>query len=314
MKAIMKLAFSPAWTAFVEIRSIYFASVLVLSLVSLNATAQFTKADSNSFYKWRKITLTSLNNTPKGTFSYSNQAFFAADLYAIKNDKDSTFYFLNEAINSCPYTSAKCAEAYLSDVLGTCFFTKWHSTKEWKDFETKLSEGFYKIYGNVKEPRLAFDLIKAKGADQTLRYYYLIIKSGANASKSWGRIDSINLAFIKNVVHTYGYPGLSMVGKEGANAAFLLCQHADKDLDFQKKILANMQLLMQKNDVPADNYAYLTDRIMVGEKGVQLYGTQFKKRDVLYPIVDSIHVDERRRKMGLSTLAEYKNGFDFFGD
>jgi hypothetical protein len=292
----------------------YIIAFVAIFFFGIYAKAQITKADSLNLHKWLTRILYSVNKKEQGTFAYSNLAFNAADLYAMENHRDSTFYYLNEAINTCPYTDPKCAETYLPDVLGTCFFEKWHYTKEWKDFDAKLTQGFYKTNSNIKNPKLAFDLLRAKGADQTIRYYFYIIKSDSAAKKDWKRIDSSNLVFIRNVVDKYGFPGLSIVGKEASNAAFLLCQHADNDINFQKQILADMEKLMKGKDVRPEDYAYLTDRIMVQEKGTQLYGTQFKNKNALYPIIDSVNVDVRRKKMGLSTLSEYKKSIEFFGN
>ena len=68
-----------------------------------------------------------------------------------------------------------------------------------------------------------------------------------------------------------------------------------------------MEKLLSTGDVTPSNYAYLYDRIMVKEHGKQYYGTQFRNisKGELYPIDDKEHVDVRRKKLGLSTLAEY---------
>ena len=51
-------------------------------------------------------------------------------------------------------------------------------------------------------------------------------------------IDDKNRTRLKEIVDQYGWPGKSMVGKDGAQAAWLLAQHADADHAFQKKCLA----------------------------------------------------------------------------
>lgn len=140
------------------------------------------------------------------------------------------------------------------------------------------------------------ELIKAKFANPVL-------------AKKLEAIDRKNTARMKEIVSKYGWPGKSLVGDDGAQAAWLLVQHADLDPDFQKKCLALMKEAFKKGEVSGQNLAYLTDRVLVAEKKKQLYGTQFKTENgelVPSPIEDEANVDKRRKEAGLSTLAEYR--------
>mgnify|MGYP001560728744 CR=1 FL=1 len=56
-------------------------------------------------------------------------------------------------------------------------------------------------------------------------------------------------------------------------------------------------------DVDQADVAYLEDRILVNEGKPQLYGTQFLE-GAPRPIKDPDHVDERRKSVGLESLAE----------
>ncbi len=109
------------------------------------------------------------------------------------------------------------------------------------------------------------------------------------------------------MINEHGWPGKTLVGDDGASAAWLLVQHADRDRDFQKKCLALMQA-MPPGEVRGENIAYLEDRVLVGQGQPQKYGTQTTEVDgrfVPAPIEDEAHVDERRQKLGLPPLAEY---------
>jgi hypothetical protein len=46
-------------------------------------------------------------------------------------------------------------------------------------------------------------------------------------------VGADNLAWLKEVLAEVGWPGQSMVGEDGAHAAWLLAQHADQDPAFQ---------------------------------------------------------------------------------
>ena len=123
------------------------------------------------------------------------------------------------------------------------------------------------------------------------------------------RIDADNTAWLKQVVSTRGWPGKSLVSKDGAKAASLLIQHADHDRAFQKQGLALLEAAVAKGDTEAADLAYLTDRLLVAEGKPQRYGTQFHVVDgklVPQPIEDEASVDLLRAFAGLPSLAEYK--------
>jgi hypothetical protein len=127
--------------------------------------------------------------------------------------------------------------------------------------------------------------------------------------KKMEEIDRTNTKRLKEIVDQHGWPGKSLVGEDGAQAAWLLIQHADLDRPFQKKCLELLRAAFKKGEVTGQQVAYLTDRVLVGENKKQLYGTQFQERDgkwAPFPIEDEANVDKRRKEVGLSTLAEYE--------
>jgi hypothetical protein len=122
-------------------------------------------------------------------------------------------------------------------------------------------------------------------------------------------LDKKNTARLKKIIEQHGWPGYSHVGRDGANAAWLLVQHADHDRPFQKKCLTLMEGAAKKGEASKQNLAYLTDRVLIGEGKKQRYGSQFMQKDgdwVPQPIEDEANVDKRRADVGLPTLAEYK--------
>lgn len=120
-----------------------------------------------------------------------------------------------------------------------------------------------------------------------------------------------NAEEMKKIVRNYGWPTVSLVGKEGARNAWLLVQHADLDTAFQRKCLRLMLSARKKKskEVALMHIAFLTDRILVNQKKPQKFGTQFytnKKREFTYwPIRDIRNVDKRRALYGIEPLAEY---------
>jgi hypothetical protein len=120
-------------------------------------------------------------------------------------------------------------------------------------------------------------------------------------------VDAGNLGWLKQVVSEVGWPGTSMVGEDGAHAAWLLAQHADSDPQFQRRCLGLLAQAAAYGEALPAELAYLTDRVLLAEGTAQEYGTQFESREgrwVPQWLRDPGTVDERRAAMGLGTLAE----------
>ena len=87
-----------------------------------------------------------------------------------------------------------------------------------------------------------------------------------------------------------------------------LVQHADHDRPFQKQCLEMLKEAVKKGEATGEQFDYLTDRVRLGEKKKQLYGTQIELVEGKFrpfPIEDETDVDKRRQEVGLSSLANY---------
>ncbi|MBS1585098.1 MAG: hypothetical protein JSS82_06075 [Bacteroidetes bacterium] len=245
---------------------------------------------------------------PRGSAAYCAAADELAFICACEGKKDSAFYFLSETFSYTGTDTKALLSIYDPYNLGKYPYMKWKSSKEWKLYEKTVTDKYMELSKGLKQPKLTFELLKAYGRDQSVRFYLMKIHHDSIARKDVRKIDSTNLVFVKQLINTNGYPPISSVGENASEAVFLLCQHADKDVPFQKRVLEMMKKLNSTGDVNKEHLAYLTDRIMVAEKGQQLYGTQFKEGNTLYPIMDSANVDKRRAEMGLGTIADYRKG------
>src|SRR5262245_16811487 len=94
----------------------------------------------------------------------------------------------------------------------------------------------------VFEPELREELLKRKAEDQKAR-----TASPFDVADCM-RIDEANTARMKEIVEKYGWPGKSIVGADGAFAAWLLVQHADADPDFQAYCLELMKEAFESNE------------------------------------------------------------------
>jgi hypothetical protein len=127
--------------------------------------------------------------------------------------------------------------------------------------------------------------------------------------KKMQEIDRRNTAWLKGIINKHGWPGKTLVGEDGANAAWLLVQHADLDRPFQKRCLTLLTVAVKKGEATAQEQAYLTDRLLVAEGKKQKYGTQFRTvggKTEPNPIEDEANVDKRRKELGLPSMAEYR--------
>ena len=126
-------------------------------------------------------------------------------------------------------------------------------------------------------------------------------------------VDAANTAQMKRIIAERGWPGRSLVGDDGAQAAWLLVQHADHDLAFQRACLELLGQAVQTGEADPSHHAYLTDRVLLAEGNQQRYGTQFRLVAGSWqprPLIDPDRVDERRRQVGLEPLADYRRRFE----
>jgi hypothetical protein len=167
---------------------------------------------------------------------------------------------------------------------------------------------------SVKEPALRRELLERVEQDQAIRNER--IRKGVEHPDDailarMRAIDTANTERVKAIVRQYGWPSPELVGRDGAEAAFLLVQHAD--FAFQKKMLPLVEKAYRSGGLSGQSYALLLDRMLVGEGKPQVYGTQAKgvaewkgQEPVLEPIEDEANVDKRRAEVGLFPLSEYR--------
>jgi len=130
----------------------------------------------------------------------------------------------------------------------------------------------------------------------------------AAANERMRAIDVRNTARMKEIIAQVGWPTKTLVGERAAQGAWLLVQHADLDLAFQKECLGLLEKAVAAGEASGRNLAYLTDRVRVAEGKPQYYGTQFHMVEgklVPRPIEDEANVDARRAAVGLGTMADY---------
>lgn len=114
---------------------------------------------------------------------------------------------------------------------------------------------------------------------------------------------------LREIIARYGWPASDLVGRDGAEAAWLIAQHSDFDVDFQERAAALMRSAVAAGTADPTDLAYLEDRVAVNRGRPQRYGSQVRCRDgrpdPATPLADPAAVDRLRAQVGLGALAEY---------
>jgi hypothetical protein len=117
-----------------------------------------------------------------------------------------------------------------------------------------------------------------------------------------------NASALERIIDEQGWPTPAVAGEDGAEAAWLIAQHAIGLPGFQRKCLRFLREAAGSGAVPAWQPAMLLDRVSVFEGKLQIYGTSFDWDEhgamSPRPIADPEGVDERRAAVGLPPLAE----------
>ncbi len=123
------------------------------------------------------------------------------------------------------------------------------------------------------------------------------------------RVHERNARRLHRIIETVGWPGTDLAGPDGAEAAWIVLQHAIAEPGLLRQALPLLQAAACEGRARPRHAAMLEDRIRFFEGRPQRYGTQldWDAEGNLSPgdVEDPRRVDERRRAVGLSPLAEH---------
>ncbi|WP_329148312.1 hypothetical protein OIU91_19905 [Streptomyces sp. NBC_01456] len=158
----------------------------------------------------------------------------------------------------------------------------------------------------TQQPDLAEHLLRRMAANQYARG---VRPNGTLACRDvelMRTVDTDNTAALQRIIDKHGWPGLSLVGQQAANAAWLITQHAG--LDFQLRALDLIRDAVEHGEAASQHLAILTDRVLIQQEQPQLYGTQYLDRHdgrgyQLWEVFDPDNLDARRAEVGLGPAA-----------
>ena len=120
-------------------------------------------------------------------------------------------------------------------------------------------------------------------------------------------IHKRNAAQLRTIIEQVGWPSSKVVADDGAEAAWLIAQHAIGEPDFQRYCLQALRDAASSGGAPLRHVAMLEDRIRMFEGKPQVFGTQLEPDEDGMPrpyfIEDPDGVEERRRAVGLEPLS-----------
>ena len=113
---------------------------------------------------------------------------------------------------------------------------------------------------------------------------------------------------LRELIAKQGWPSEDVAGEDGAEAAWLIVQHAIGEPKFQRESLKCLQTCALEGRAPLWQAAYLEDRIAMLEGRPQCYGTQWLDdpvdgRNRPWTLAEPDQVNAFRQAVGLDPLA-----------
>jgi len=147
--------------------------------------------------------------------------------------------------------------------------------------------------------------------EEDLRVRQELLDAGELGGAYVPRMEAVhvkNVARLRELIAQHGWPAEDIAGKDGAEAAWLIAQHAVGEPEFQHQALDLLRTCAAEGRTPAWHAAYLEDRIALYEGRPQRFGSQWiddprDGRARPWTLADPEHVNELRASIGLGLLA-----------
>lgn len=240
-------------------------------------------------------------------------AYKAAGVYALSGNRDKAFMYLQQALSVGWYDAEWLSIDPYFDFLKKQFPSQWANLEQ----QAIAKEQLY--MGTLKMPALRKEINSMTLNDQKLRFQQAQAQSDSLAqaiSRQIAISDSNNTNHAKSILKQYGWPTISQIGEDGQNNLWLIVQHSDQDIQFQRAALLAMEKLKGTKELNLDNFAFLYDRIRCNLNNKQVYGTQVVwssngEASAFRPIENESNADELRGQLGLVSLEIYALNYGF---
>jgi hypothetical protein len=143
----------------------------------------------------------------------------------------------------------------------------------------------------------------------------MVAEDQAADTPPYSKFDEVcekNYPVVLHIYEKYGWPRISVVGRQAASDFWLLAVHQTRrHLEFAKRALQDMQHAVEAGEASKANYALFEDSVLQAEGKPQHWGTKTVCKDgkrVLYPVDDPSELEQRRNGLQLQPLGKYLKG------
>ncbi|MGW5820416.1 DUF6624 domain-containing protein [Streptomyces noursei] len=157
------------------------------------------------------------------------------------------------------------------------------------------------------QPQIALNLLDLKRLHQEVRAHSDLHADEASDA-ALRKVEDAATEALRLIIAVHGWPGHSLVGEDGANAAWWIAHHSS-DRAFQQHALSLLEEAVTAGEATRRHLAFLTDRCRVMADRPQLYGTQFSYQQAdlrPFEVEAPDRLDARRAEMGLEPFDAFE--------
>jgi hypothetical protein len=160
----------------------------------------------------------------------------------------------------------------------------------------------------VVNEQLRKELVGMRDEDRRVRQE--LLDSGQLGGPYVPRMEEVhqrNAARLRELIEQHGWPAEDIAGKDGAEAAWFIAQHAVGEPQFQRQALRLLLICAVEGRAPRWHAAYLEDRIAMQGGRPQRFGTQWinDSRDGRFRpwlLAEPNRINQLRAEVGLDPL------------
>ena len=159
----------------------------------------------------------------------------------------------------------------------------------------------------IADKQLQKKIIKMAKTDQEVRNLAMNDSQNKKLIKKVYETDCQNIITLKKIINKHGWPTFDLVGKRASKSFWLLVQHSDNDLKFQKQCLGLLTAAAKRGQAQLKYVAYLTDRIRMADGKKLKFGTHYLTNDgepIIRPVINPRGLDKLRKEYGMDTVVE----------
>jgi len=160
---------------------------------------------------------------------------------------------------------------------------------------------------SITNKQLQKKIITMAKIDQKVRNLAMNDSQNKKLIRKVYQTDCKNAIVLKRIINKHSWPTFDLVGKEASKSFWLLVQHADNNLEFQKRCLKLLIVAAKRGQAELRHVAYLTDRVRMAEGKKIKFGTQYLTNNgepIVRPVINPKGLDKLRKEYGMDTIAE----------